>query len=30
MLLGTVRPPLVPASSDYDPSPVPDLAEAAG
>ena len=28
--MGTVRPPLVPAPSDYDPSPVLDLAEATG
>jgi hypothetical protein len=29
--MGTVRPPLVPAPADYDPSPVLDLAaEATG
>jgi dihydrodipicolinate synthase/N-acetylneuraminate lyase len=28
--MGTVRPPLVPVPSDYDPSPVLDLAEATG
>jgi hypothetical protein len=28
--MGTVRPPLVPAPSDYDPTPVLDLAEATG